>query len=79
MLNFSLSVRPLVVSASTVVEVELPDVARSQACLTVDGEPVPCRQKIERVKVTQGPHDVVLVRHDGREFFDVAAEEFFGV
>jgi NAD kinase len=68
-----------VVGVSTVIELTLPDTARADACLTIDGEIVPCRQHVDRVTVTQGANDVVLVRHDGREFFDVAAEEFFGV
>jgi NAD+ kinase len=75
----TLAVRPLVVSTSTVIEMELPDPVRAAACVTIDGEPVPCRQNVSRVVVTQGSTDVVLVRHEGREFFDVAAEEFFGV
>lgn len=75
----TLSVRPLVVGASTVIELTLPDAARADACLTIDGEIVPCRQHVDRITVTQGANDVVLVRHDGREFFEVVAEEFFGV
>jgi NAD+ kinase len=74
----TLAVRPLAVSSSTIIEIELPDVVRSTACVTIDGESVPCRQKIDRVVVAQGSSDVILVRHDGREFLDVAAEEFFG-
>ena len=74
----TLTARPLVVGPSAVIEIELPDPARSDACLTIDGDHVPCRQRIDRVTVTQGAVDVTLVRLDGREFFDVVAEEFFG-
>ncbi len=75
----AIAVRPLVVGPAAVVEIALPDPLRADACILVDGEQVPCRQSVDRVMVTQGANDVVLVRHEGRAFLDVAAEEFFGV
>lgn len=74
----SLAARPLVVSLSAVIDVTLPDPLRADACLSVDGDHVPCRKRIDRVTVTQGANDVVLARLDGRRFFDVVSEEFFG-
>ena len=74
----TLTSRPLVVAPSTMVEIRLPDPVRGDACLAIDGDQVPCRQRIDSVTVTQGANDVTLVRLDGREFFDVVAEEFFG-
>lgn len=73
----TLAVRPIVVGPSAVVEISLPDPVRAAACILVDGESVPCRKSIDRVTVSQGAKDVILVRHEGRAFFDVAAEEFF--
>ncbi len=75
----TLAVRPLVVGPSAFVEVALPDPLRADACISVDGGSVPCRQNVDRITVTQGGNDVVLIRHEGRAFFDVAAEEFFGL
>ncbi len=74
-----LAVRPLVVGPSAVVEVSLPDPVRADACISVDGDSVPCRQSVDRIVVTQGANDVMLIRHEGRAFLDVAAEEFFGL
>ena len=74
----ALAARSLVVGASAVIEVSLPDPVRSDACLSIDGDFVPCRQRIDHVTVTQGTNDVMLVRLDGRDFYDVVAEEFFG-
>lgn len=70
--------RPLVVESGDVIELTLPDPSRSDACLVVDGDTAPCRNRIERVTVTQGEHDVLLVKLGGRDFYDVVAGEFFG-
>ena len=75
----TLAVRSLVVGPASVIEVALPDPMRADACISVDGETVPCRQNVDRLTVTQGANDVLLIRHEGRAFFDVAAEEFFEV
>jgi len=74
----TLRTRPLLVGPSDVVEIALTDPARSPANLTVDGDPVPCRLDLERLVVSRGGADVLLVKHDGRDFYDVVAEEFFG-
>jgi len=74
----TLAARSLVVGTSDRVQIALPDPARADACLSLDGDLVPCRQRIERVTVAQDEHDVLLVKLDGRDFFDVVAEEFFG-
>ena len=73
----TIAARPLVVESGDVIEVTLPDPGRSDACLVVDGDMAPCRNRIERVTVTQGEHDVLLVKLGGRDFYDVVAEEFF--
>lgn len=74
----TLSARPLVTDPADTVEITFPDPTRAEACVVVDGEATPCRQSVERVTVSRGPHDVSLVKHEGRDFYDTVAEEFFG-
>ena len=56
----------------------LPDGPRTDSCLTVDGDPTPCRRSISKVTIARSPHDVLLVKFDGRDFYGVVAREFFG-
>ena len=74
----TLSVRSLVTDAQAHIELSLPDPSRSDACVIVDGEVMPCRQAIERVSVSRGSHDVLLVKLDGRDFYETVSAEFFG-
>ena len=74
----ALNARPLVTDAHATVELSLPDPARADACLIVDGTVMPCRRTIERVTVSRGSHDVLLVKLDGRDFYETVAAEFFG-
>jgi len=74
----TLQSRSIVTARADVVEITLPDPSRSDACVVVDGVPMPCRRSIERVIVTRGDHDVLLVKLDGRSFYQTVAEEFFG-
>ena len=74
----TLHTRALVTGASDVVEVRLPDPTRSDACVVVDGELTPCRRSVDRVIVSRGDHDVLLVKLDGRDFYETVAAEFFG-
>jgi len=74
----TLNARPLVTDSHEVIEITLPDPSRNDACLIVDGELMPCRRSIDRVSVTRGGHDVLLVKLDGRHFYDTVAGEFFG-
>jgi len=39
---------------------------------------MPCRQSIERVTISRGSHDVLLVKLDGRDFYETVSAEFFG-
>jgi len=73
-----LSARALVIGPSDVVTLALPDAARRNACLQIDGDVTPCRREIERVVVSRSESDVLLVRLDGREFFEVVRREFLG-
>jgi NAD+ kinase len=74
----TLQTRSLVTGRADTVEITLPDPSRADACVVVDGEPMPCRRSIDRVSVTRGDHDVLLVKLDGRDFYQTVAEEFFG-
>lgn len=74
----TLSVRSLVTDSQAHVELSLPDPSRSDACVIVDGEVMPCRQSIERVSISRGSHDVLLVKLDGRDFYETVSAEFFG-
>ncbi len=74
----ALASRALVIAPSDVVSLVLPDPARRDACLQVDGDVTPCRREIERVEIGCGPTDVLLVRPEGREFFEAVSQEFLG-
>lgn len=72
----TLSTRPIVMGPSDRVELTFPNDRRADACVTVDGETVPCRQALEGITVWRGERDVLLVKHDGRGYYDVLRDEF---
>lgn len=74
----TLAARAIVTDPSSIVEVTLPDSARADACLVIDGDVRPCRQTIERIEVRRGECDVLLVKLDGRDFYETVSAEFFG-
>jgi NAD+ kinase len=74
----SVSVRPVVLGPSDMVEISCPNPARAQACMTVDGDQVPCRTTLDTVSVHHGEHDVRLLKLDGRSFFEVLTDKFLG-
>ena len=59
------SARAIVTGPGDVIEIQLPDPARSDGCVTVDGDVTPCRQAIESVTVKRCDSDVLLVKLDG--------------
>lgn len=71
-----LAARPFVVGPSDVVEISVPNPARADACLIVDGDSTPCRMPLERVTVTLGEREVRLVRFEDDGFYDVVRETF---
>jgi NAD+ kinase len=73
----SLSSRPLVLGPDARVTVTLPDPARADACVLVDGDLLPCRSTLERVEVSMGMHEVRLVRLGGDGFATSVRETFF--
>jgi NAD+ kinase len=74
----TLNARPIVTDPQATVEISLPDASRAEACIIVDGEVMPCRRTIERVTVSRGSHDVLLVKLGGRDFYETISAEFFG-
>ncbi len=74
----ALGSRAMVIGPNDVVEISLPDPSRRQACVTVDGDTMPCRQAVESVSVHRCESDVLLLKLDGRDFYEVVATEFFG-
>lgn len=74
----TLQARALLTDPGQSVELTLPDRSRCDACVVLDGETTPCRRAIDRVTVTRDPHDVLLAKHDGRDFYETVATEFFG-
>jgi len=74
----TLASRSIVTGSAETVEITLPDPSRRDACIVVDGDSMPCRRSIERVTVARGNRDVLLVKLDGRDFYQTVAEEFFG-
>ncbi|NTW29107.1 MAG: NAD(+)/NADH kinase [Coriobacteriia bacterium] len=73
----TLKARTILTNPADVVEIALPDPNRADACVVVDGDPTPNRRAIERVTVTRGQHDVLLVKLDGRDFYETISAEFF--
>lgn len=74
----TLLARPVVLGPCDRVEISCPNPARADACITVDGDQVPCRQSLDAVSVWIGDNDVSLVKLDGRGFYEVLAEKILG-
>lgn len=70
--------RSLVVGSADRIDLRLPNPQRREACVTVDGEVIPCRRDIEEVAIVRGEHDVLLVKLDGRDFYGMVHAEFLG-
>ncbi len=72
----ALASRALVLGASDRVDVRLPNPARRDACLSVDGTLVDDLADIESVTMVLGEYDVLLIRLEGRDFYEVVRSEF---
>jgi NAD+ kinase len=72
----TLAARAIVVGSSDRVDLVLPNPARRDALVSVDGALAPCRRDVESISVVRGEHDVLLVKLDGRDFYEVARDEF---
>lgn len=74
----SLVARPLVLGPSDIVTISCPNPARADACVSVDGDLVPCRSALDHVEIRVGERDVSLMRLDGRDFYSTLARTFIG-
>ncbi len=74
----SLASRPLVLGPNDTAEVAFPNPERAEACVTVDGDQVPCRTTLEYVTVTADGPEVLLVKLDGSDFYEVVSDKFLG-
>lgn len=74
----ALGVRPMVLGPSDHVTIACPNRARANACVSADGDAVPCRTALDRVELRVGSHDVHLMRLDGRDFYTVMRQSFLG-
>jgi NAD+ kinase len=75
----TLCARAMVLGPGDVVRVTCPNPARAEACVSVDGDPVPCRTALGSVEIKVGDHDVRLMKVDGRDFYTVLTQTFLGV
>lgn len=73
-----LNVRPVVFAPSDHVSIACPNPSRASACISIDGDEVPCRSALERVDVHLGEHDVRLMKLHGRDFYGSLAGTFLG-
>jgi NAD+ kinase len=71
--------RPLVSAPGDVLTLRCPTLARADACVSVDGDQVPCRTTLDSVRIRVSEQDVRLVRTNGRGFYEVLGATFFGV
>ena len=74
----TLATRPMVLGPAERVRISCPNPARADACVAIDGDTVPCRTSLDSVDVWMSDHDVRLLRLDGRDFYGVVAQTFFG-
>ena len=74
----ALGVRPLVLAPGDVLTLRCPSSARADACVSVDGDHVPCRTALDSVQVTVSEHDVKLMKLGGRDFYSALASTFLG-
>jgi len=68
--------RALVVGPSDRIDIGLSNPARRDAYVSIDGTLTPRLPDIESVKVVLGEHDVLLVRLEGRDFYEIVRSEF---
>lgn len=73
----TLAQRAFVLGPDDVVEVTWPNPQRADACVTVDGASMVC-ERIRRVEVRRGSHEVRLLRPHGRHFYEVVRRKFLG-
>ncbi len=74
----ALNARPMVFGPADVVTLSAPNPARADACVMVDGDPVPCRTVLDSVEIRVSEHDLRLMKLDGRDFYTTLSTTFLG-
>lgn len=74
----AIGVRPLVLAPGDVLTLRCPSTARADACVSIDGDHVPCRTALDNVRIKVSDHDVKLMKLDGRDFYSALARTFLG-
>jgi NAD+ kinase len=74
----ALDARPLLLGPSDTVTISCPNPARADACISVDGDMLPCRTALDSVEVVVGAHDVRLMTLDGGDFYGTLGRTFLG-
>jgi NAD+ kinase len=74
----TLAARPIVLGPNDLIRISCPNPSRADACVTVDGDQVPCRTALDGVDIHVGDHDVRLMRLDGRGFYESLSDSFLG-
>lgn len=74
----AIGTRPMVLAPGDTLTLRCPSIARADACVTVDGDHVPCRTALDSVTITVSDHDVRLMQLDGRDFYSTLASTFLG-
>lgn len=73
----TIATRPLVLGPEDVLELRCPLTARADACVTVDGDHLPCRSTLDSVQVVTSEHEVRLMKLYGKGFYKTLASTFF--
>lgn len=74
----AVNVRPVVFGPGDRITVSCPNPARADACVSVDGDHLPCRSSLDRVEIRVGERDVRLLKLDGRDFYSTFRSSFLG-
>ncbi len=74
----SIGVRPIVLAPHDVLTLRCPSSARADACVSIDGDHVPCRTALDSVRIAVSEHDVKLVKLGDRDFYSAVARTFLG-
>jgi NAD+ kinase len=72
----TLAARPVVLAEGSRVTVTMPEPARAEVCVEVDGDVLPCRTPLERIDVELAPYSAHIVRVDGSSFISSVRDTF---
>jgi NAD+ kinase len=72
---FSLSNRPLVIQKDQEIRVTVEEKKGSRSILTIDGQVSFGLEAEDRILINASPHNVLLLRSDKRNFYDVLRQK----